>query len=405
MKCKTLLLVFALLAIMAGSLFATDSRMAALGYPFGLIRDDSDISSFPGAINRYNRSMFGELSSPGSSSGWTLGTNLPVRDFVWGVYLNKPTGTYIDSYFSPNPGTNYYSSGDLDISRKIQFYLGMMDTFGFGFGMAIDSKKSDLTDNPNKYSEASATYLDFSGGMSTDIMDIGAKFNIAGASVKNDFNDYGNDYSEFGFQASGRYYLMDDSDLAVMALGDFALASIVAKEKTTPTVTTYTTYKDTENTFMIDFGAGVNYKMGNKNTIIFGVKPFRLANMSWKTTVSSSSGEEGTKYSYLYVPEYNLALESQVFPWLTGRIGARQNYVFYSRTYDPTGDWDNAGGHQIDEDSYYSSSFVMNCGLGFKFGKFGIDTVLSKSFLHDGPYFIGGISNGLASQISVQYNN
>ena len=402
MNRKNALLVFALLAIMAGSLFATDSRMAALGYPFGYIRDNSDISSFPGAINRYNRSMFGELPSPGSSSYWTLGANLPVRDFVCGVYLNKSTGTYIDNLFYGSPAVNFYNPGDLDISRKIQFYLGMMDTFGFGFGMAIDSKKTDLADNPNKYSEASASYLDFSGGMSTDIMDVGAEFNIASASVKNDFNDYGNDYGEFCLSASGRYYVMDDSDLAVMALGDFALESIKLEEKTTPAPTTY---KGTENSLMIDFGAGVNYKMGDKNTIIFGVKPFRFANTNWKTTVSGLSGEYATKESYIYVPEYNLALESQVFPWLTGRIGARQNYVFYSMTDDPTGAWDTVSGHEIVEDSEYYSGFVMNCGLGFKFGKFGIDAVLSKSFLHDGPYFIGGISNGLASQISIQYKN
>ncbi len=402
MNRKTMLLVFALLALMAGSLLATDSRMAALGYPFGYIRDDSDISSFPGAVNRYKNSMFGELSSPGSSSNWTLGVNLPVRSFVGGVYLNKPTGTYIDSYFSPS-GVNFYNAGDLDISRKIQFYLGMKDAFGFGFGMAMDNKKNDLADNPNQYSEASAMYLDFSGGMSTDIMDFGAKFNIANASVENDFNDYGNDYSEFGLQASGRFYLMDDSDLAIMALGDFALESIKAEEKTTPAPAT--TWTEKENTLMVDLGAGVNYKMGDKHTIIFGVKPFRLANINWKTTVSSSSGEEGEKYSYLYVPEYNLALESQVFPWLIGRVGARQNYVFYSRTYDPTGNWDNNSDHQIDEDSYYFSSFVMNVGLGFKFGKFGIDAVLSNNFLHDGPYFIGGISNGLATQVSVKYNH
>ena len=73
-----LVVLFMLLAAVTGSLFATDSRMTALGSPFGFIRDSSDLSSFPGAINLYNRQLVGELYSSSASSDWTIGANLPI---------------------------------------------------------------------------------------------------------------------------------------------------------------------------------------------------------------------------------------------------------------------------------------------------------------------------------------
>ncbi len=402
MRNKMLLALIVVLVIVAGSLFATDSRMAALGSPFGYIRDSSDLSSFPGAINRYNRQLVGELYSSGSSSDWTIGANLPIMNYIWGVYLNTNTGVNVDSYINTAP-PNYYSPGDLDISKKIQFYVGLMDHFGAGFAMAIDSKKTDMADNPNKFYEAAATYLEFSGGMSTDKIDAGGKLSIAGASVENDINENTEKYSEMTLQGSGRYYLMDNNSLAVMAVGNLAINTIKEESKVVAASTITGTIKDSH--MMVDVGIGANYKMGEKNTVIFGVKPLRFATYNNEESGSNQSGHDGTKYGYTYVPEYNLAVESQIASWLVGRVGARQNYLFYSRTYDPTGDWDDVSGQEEDTDSYYTSSFNMNLGLGFKFGKFCIDTVLSKSLLHDGPYFIGGTGSGLATQVSVSYRN
>ncbi len=402
MKNKMLLALLVMLALLAGSLFATDSRMTALGYPFGFIRDSSDLSSYPGAIHRYNRQLVGELYSSGSSNNWTIGANLPIMNYIWGVYLNTDTGVNVDSYIN-TAAPNYYNPGDLDISKKVQFYIGLMDHIGAGFAMAIDSKKNDVADNPNKFSQASASYIELSGGMSTDMLDAGAKISIAGAKVENDVNDNTENYSDLALQGSGRYYLMDNSNLAVMAVGNLAINTIKEESKVVAGSTITGTIKDSH--MMIDAGVGANYKMGEKNTVIFGVKPFRFASRNYEESLSNASGHDGTKYMYTYVPEYNLAVESQIASWLVGRIGARQNYVFFTDTYDPTGDWDNASGQEEDTDSFYTSSFNMNLGLGFKFGKFCIDTVLSKSLLHDGPYFIGGTGSGLATQVSVSYKN
>jgi hypothetical protein len=65
----------------------------------------------------------------------------------------------------------------------------------------------------------------------------------------------------------------------------------------------------------------------------------------------------------------------------------------------------NPDGVGIDEDSYYTSGFFMDMGLGIKFGKFCIDAVLANDLLHDGPYLIGGWGNGFASMLSVTYNH
>jgi hypothetical protein len=45
----------------------------------------------------------------------------------------------------------------------------------------------------------------------------------------------------------------------------------------------------------------------------------------------------------------------------------------------------------------------MNLGLALHFGKFTVDTVFTKSLLHDGPDFLGGQTAGLANQVSVKF--
>ncbi|HNV62484.1 MAG TPA: hypothetical protein PKN54_05975 [Candidatus Cloacimonas acidaminovorans] len=399
MKRNLIFLFIPAIILVAGALFATESRMAGLGFPYGYIKDNSEISIYPGAINRYKTQVIGELKSPGSNPDWTLGANLPIKKCVGGIYLNTLTGINVDEMLYDSESPNLYSRGDLDLSKKIQLYLGFWDKWGIGFGMAIDNIKNDLSDTLDIYKKSSAYYFDLSGGMSTDKCDVGLQVKYAGGSAENElttYKDFNDEFYRFGVDLAGRYYLLQNQDFDVMCLGK-GYFNIGSKKIDTPNQPNKPIEKTTDdNNFMIEVGAGVNYKLNDTNTIIFGFKPIRFASESIEVSKEGTNGSHKMSHSFIYVPEYNLAVESQITRWLTGRVGARQNYVFYSEKDEPSGDGEF-------EDSEYQSEFVMNLGLGFNFGKFSIDAVLEHDFLHHGPEFIGGKTNGLASMISLTY--
>jgi hypothetical protein len=388
MNHKALLLLFVVLALFASSIYATDSRMAALGNPFGFIRDNTDISNYPGVINQYERNLRAELISSGSN--WKIGANLPFMGNPLGVYLNNDTNVIVNNYFTN--GSNYYNSGDLDISKKIQFYYGFMEKFGVGFGMAIDSKKKDLANNPDKFAEMGASYFEISGGMSDEKMDIGVGIALWGANNKNDFTPaVENSMGGFGFSAQGRYFVMETDDFDLVGAANLAINSSSTETKSA------STYTEDSSNMMFDLGVGMTYKFDEENHLIFGFKPLRIKTHGWEESVSGVSGKDEGGHSYMYIPTYTIGLESQIKPWLTGRIGATQDYAFYGYKNDPDGP-------NITEDAEYQSGFSADMGLAFEFGNFTIDTVLSQTLLHDGPNFIGGKSNGLASKVSVNYN-
>ncbi|MDD2227998.1 MAG: hypothetical protein PHY48_01140 [Candidatus Cloacimonetes bacterium] len=388
MNRKALLLLFVVLTLSVSSVFATESRMTALGNPFGFIRDNTDISAYPGVINMYERNLRAELGTLGSD--WMIGANLPCmisEGNTLGVYLNTNTQINVDNYL---PVWNYYNRGDLDISKKIQMYYGFMEKFGVGFAMAIDSREKDIGDNPDKSANLSASYFEVSGGMSDEKMDIGAAITLWGAGTENDVDSDESSVGGFGFSVQGRYFVMENDAFDLVGAANLAIKSHSEEQKMTGAKNT----KD-ESTMMFDLGAGINYKLDEKSSIIFAVKPLRLVSQGWEE--KDPSGTDKGSESWMYVPTYTIGLESLIQPWLTGRVGATQHYAFHAYNDDPDGTPNT-------ETADYQSGFSMDMGLAFKFNKFTVDTVLSKTLLHDGPNFIGGKANGLASMVSVDYN-
>ena len=105
----------------------------------------------------------------------------------------------------------------------------------------------------------------------------------------------------------------------------------------------------------------------------------------------SDSDKRKSEVNTLFFPKYNLAVESKITSWLTGRFGANQSYAH--RIF-------NGNGFRYE---YYDKDYYMNLGLTFSFGNFCVDSVLEQELLFEGPEFIGGNTNGLATEISVKY--
>lgn len=397
MNRKSLVLLLISLVLVASGLFATDSRMTALGYPYGFIRDDTDIHTFPSTIFRYNRSVTGELYTAGDSWDWTIGTNVPLKANVLGFYLNLPTEVDLDGHINW-PGFN------LDLSRKVQFYYGFKEKFALGFGMAIDKAKYtheiDAT-NTDYTQEQSAHYYEISGGMSVEKMDLGAKFYLQGATAGDD-NDNAlideSSHSGLGLMLGGRYFIQENNNLDLVALANVNFESLADKVEHGGA----SNAEDEASHSRLGFGLGVgaDYKIAPNHHIILTVKPIQFVSTSTTITNSENDDEFIDGLSLVFVPEYSLGVESQITKWLTGRVGANQSYVFGKMSEES--DYDS-GNDESEIWSAYNSNFDMNLGLAFHFGKFTVDTVFTKSLLHDGPDFLGGQTAGLANQVSVKF--
>jgi len=396
MNRKSLVLLLISLVLVASGLFATDSRMTALGYPYGFIRDDTDIHTFPSTIFRYNRSVTGELLTAGNSLEWTIGTNVPLKANVLGFYLNLPTQVDLDGHIN-------WPGFDLDLSRKVQFYYGFKDKFALGFGMAIDSEKNtreiDAT-NTDYTEDLSAHYFEISAGMSVDKMDLGAKIYLRGASAGDDDNNAIVDessHSGLGITLGGRYFIQENNSLDLVALANLGFESMGDKvEYGAGNAEEETSY----SRLGFGLGVGADYKIAPNHHIVLTVKPINLISMSSTNTNSVNNDEFKDGLSLVFLPEYSLGVESQITKWLTGRVGANQRYVFWKISEESEY---SSGNDEIETWANYDSFFDMNLGLALHFGKFTVDTVFTKSLLHDGPDFIGGQTAGLANQVSVKF--
>ncbi|MBM4399076.1 MAG: hypothetical protein FJ041_01925 [Candidatus Cloacimonetes bacterium] len=387
MSKKVLVLLGLLLIVLISNLCATESRIMALGNMQGFTRDNTDVFIYPGTIFKYLKSADVELRGQGMQSNWSIGTNMPLSSFVVGAYLNRPTGIDLDAYLNHSN----YTAGNLDIQKKVQFLLGLADKYAVGFAMAMDSYSNPLPSK--KELSMSAMYFEFNGGMSTDNVDLGASISVPMASVENESTKEEDALTGFGFNANARYFIYQGSKLTTTALGNFGFSTIGEENKAGSSKAEYS-----YGQFMFDVGIGAEYKIAENNNLIFGVYPFKYAVYS-NTVPNSSNVNEDDKYSmsYLYLPQYKMAFESQILSWLKGRVGANQDFYFYNYTEEE---------YNQDEVSWkrYSSAFNAYLGFGIKFKRFTVDGVVNDAFLFNGPDFIGGTAPGISSKLSVSYD-
>ena len=370
------------------SVFATQTRMSGLGNPYGLIQDDTDVFMFPATIFNYSGVAVGELQQFSGSTNWSMSANIPILEYKLGVYLNQDTGIDLPGY-----GT------DLDIPKSVEFNFGFMDKFAVGFGTSVDYKAEEehtYGNNETKKVEPNANFYSFFGGYSANNMDFGFRVEMANAEAV----DNADEYFEMGhtyFEVNGRQILKPAYNIEIIVKAGF---SMDMTEFNYEEIDGTKVRDEEESNTMLNLGFSLQVKPDDRNKIIFGVTPVMYNPHIMKITHynGNASSETENELTTLFFPEYNLAVESKINSWLTGRFGANQSYSHIT-------DKMNYNNDNIDdtEDTYYDKNYYMNLGLTFSFGNFCVDSVLEQELLFDGPNFIGGKANGLASEISVKY--
>lgn len=384
MNKKTLFMLLVALFVMT-SMFATQARMSGLGNPYGLIEDDTDVFIYPATIFNYSGAV-AELQQGTGSANWNMSANIPILNYKLGVYLNRDTMLDLPGY-----GLN------LDLGKSVEFNFGFMDKFAIGFGTSADYRSEvEIGDFKN---EPSASYFSFFGGYSDKGMDAGIRLEMANAEdVDVEGADEFIQMSYTALDLRGRQYIINEDNMSLMVQAGY----MMKMEEYNYENLVGDKLEDKEiSQSMLDIGFGLQVKAGQRSKIIFGLTPIIYNPISFEHTTYNNDDKTTIKHddTWMFFPEYNLAVESQICSWLTGRVGANQVYAHITQEVD----YDETMAQEDTEENYYSKDFYMNLGLTFSFGNFCIDSVLEQELLFEGPDFIGGNANGLATEISVKY--
>ncbi len=399
MKSVKLIGLAVLLLLFITVAFATESRMNSMGGVYGFLRDDTDVMRYPGTIHAYNRIVFAEMRSWNDKSNWTVGGNVPFYDNVFGFRFNVPTEfQLLDIDFDDEP---YRQWNDITLDHKINFIFGFMENFGAGFGMAMDRAKYTYPNNEEL--DINMMLLEVLGGYSNDLFDLGLSIQLPTGSMENESTRDEGDIGGMILNLNGRYFIMEESKFSLMAIADMKMRSLSTEYKEFYENTLDSTEKVDLSSLNFSVGVGINYYINENNLLVLALRPFGLMKDTSEDEYLPAEGNKivnKVEESATILPEYRVGFESKINSWLTGRVGAYQQYHFKSYEENRTV---GSTTTLIDKYSYYESNFNVSLGFAANFRNFTLDGVLSDALLFDGPNFIGGRNPGIATQLSLKY--
>ena len=372
--------LFLLITVFSINSYATETRVASMGGVGYYIRDNSNVFYFPGTLVSYNNQVIAELRQKNNDDLYTIGVHLPVgANAVGGLYLNRPLylPTDLISQVAPN----------VELDRTITVAYGSKLTnydFGIMVSMAMDSWSDDYGDEEEK---ESARYFNIAAGISNQLYDLGVNIDLP--SVSWEYEDAERKWGGFGMGINGRYFMTKTSELQLVPLGNFYYGS--ASFEYDSGISGAQKYEVDYGKLDIGLGIGINYQLSENNLVVLAIEGFGLS----QETEDEKDGDETTE-KWTTLPGIYMGVESQIKPWLIGRLGATQIYQSYSKKVKP-----DQG--ESTEDSDHSTSFAVTFGLGINMGSFSLDASFNEGLLFDGPHFISGSSNSIAHKISITY--
>jgi hypothetical protein len=354
---------------------ATETRVGSMGGVGLYTHDNSNIFFFPGAIYTYSGQVVGEFRSKNNDNSYTVGINYPFGDFsVIGAYLNRPISMSIPGGLADSVTLNHTT--DL-------FYGTQMSQFDLGFrlSLGLDSHSRDIA--PNDEDKQSGRYLGVGVGVSHEAMDAGLLFELP--SAKRELADTNNTWGGFGFGLNGRLFMGETTRIVPLATLYFS------STKAEFTNTSGTALETNYGTTNLGLGVGFNHELNERNLLVAGVEVFGYA--SNRTEIQD--GPE-TTVKTVTMPGFYLGVESDITRWLTGRLGAAQVYQSTKTKFSPVGGPDT-------ESTSRASNYRIAFGLGFHFGDFLLDAAINEGLFFDGPNFISGGVNPMATRLSLTY--
>ena len=416
----------AVLVLISGAVYATNTRVMTMGETGNIQMDESNVFMYPSRINMYPDLAMGEMGYSnseyddgsgmskwgihwkfGEKNPWILGTYL-ARDEFRGTNYDGRVGigylmlpfrypTWVDLYdygWFDWPSTPTSNEGNQRVSLIYGRKLGN-NPFGFRFSKFHSSWKDEGNAGYSKAEEGLAEY-DFAFGLTeaTGKWDVAAGINMLTWTNKNFNGEYSTKPS--GNKAlflHGRYFKQVNPRWTIVPNAGVIMGSYEAEFYTgaTPNVLTETeSFKTT--TFWA--GMGAHYTpVANVLAVCEGGFGYNSSKWEYKPVVGTSATD---KINFLTFPYLKIGFEGQVFDWLDLRGGATSYWQKAKEEFEP-----NPNGIK------YSANYPDNAtylGTGMHFGNLHIDTYTNPEILLNGFDFISGNStSSLNTRVSVLY--
>lgn len=437
--------VFVILAVMAfafaGLTFATDSRIAGLGVPVWMtLDDDSIVFGYAGQLNNYKNLALLELNGPGS--GWG-GATIDLGGNALGLYINVP-GTVSTGLFSDvistinsipilstvNVSSSTYKLTNMSVTpdNQITALYGLgLEGMNIGIGLAYSANSKSYAEKTTYLakdeisSSASEIGILLGASLTGDMpIDIGLSVNLPSASYKtSDYRLSGTDSkldNEDKVDASGLGIgvgarLISNNDLIANLGVGFSSGSIkIALKKDNNDNDNWSDTGDVNgeiagevSNLSVNLGIAKLLKANNVNVIAGLTGGFASATeKKGKVTdnIDSINNKKGTEDSTTDINVgINVAAETKLNDTWSARAGVSKGIFGTQSITKKDLDTDT----KTEESNDTTAAPVISAGISGVISNFTIDAVISQALLFDGPYFIGGVANGLNSQVSMKY--
>ncbi len=372
----SLIVSLGLMVLLLTNLYATETRVSAMGGVGYYLRDNSNIFVFPGTFLSYQNQVVGEFRVKNNDQFYSIGAHIPVSsNSAVGAYLNSPLNLIIPGGVVDN----------IELNRASDIFYGTkLDNFNLGINLRIGMDK--YTNDVDSLTE-SGRYIAVGAGISNEKMDLGVLLEFPGASLEE--GQLERNYSGFGVGFNGRFWLKKKGKFQLLPLvyGYYGSSNreIIPGGGGTTQETDY-------GNMQLAAALGVNYELNEDNLIVMGLEAIGYSKLS---TDIKDAGESSV--STMTLPGIYLGIESKIAEWLIGRLGAAQ--VFQSTTFTSKPD----GGSETETTSY-ETQFKMTFGVGIMFGNFLLDAAINEGIFFDGPNFISGTQEPIATRLSITYS-
>jgi len=378
------LIVVALTAPLA---FGTTARVRTLAESGDYLNDDSNVFRWYATLPSYSNLVMAEV---GTYQGYTafhqaLGiTHACGEDGKYGTWAVFLMDNLMDnSFYTVTPYASYNMLQtplpfDMFPTNKFAIQWGKeFESLALGLGFTRSDMSSEYTDAIDQKLQSSFT--SFGGGIRGDLGDaayadlavtvgiIGGEIDMGDGSGKLDFD------KKTAFDVGARMFYEWKDYATLVPLVNFQMLEF-AWNLPEGYVLDEDGHGDKVNNFSI--GLMLNMDVNTNNMIIFGVE---FQRMKWEPSIADTAADAFKEYTETHLPTFRLALESDVKPWLTARVGAKKHLI--KEKYK----W--VGG---DEETYTDSYFDWYLGCGFHIAEFDVDCELGPEAPFSMGYWLTG---------------
>jgi hypothetical protein len=375
------LLFFGLLALLPSVAPASDARLDGLAVQREYVEDYYNFRIFPTVVARYKNLVTASLGSRdgGDRSVGVIGAGENTSYGAFAIYLNQQDRIYVTDEVG---GTTAAESAELDLAWAKQFS-------GLALGLAMNWVDSSLETgefrrSPANWNNQGANLFSVIGGAKFDVgdkstLELAAELAQYSWEAKNAGGTViSTDAGNLTYRFVGRMMSEMGEKTTLVPLLSYGRVDLTAEEDA-----------DVTRSDRLNIGVAAHHEVNGDDLLIMGV----AANYLKRTTYTTGAAQSA-EFSRWDMPALFVALEFDMYSWLTARVGATKTIDF--STVD-------SGYEDAETTDAVSSRYFFGLGMGLHFDHFDVDATMNPDALFTGGYLFSGESSRPITRITGTY--